>query len=104
MANRHRGDVDLDLGGDQMPLRLTLGALAEIEAVFGATGLVDLGERLKLGQIGARDLIVILGAAARGAGGTLSDRAFANQVTAAAVPACVDALAQLFAQTFGPAP
>ena len=104
MANLHRGDVDLNLAGGPMPLRLTLGALAEIETAFGASGLIDLGERLKLGRIGTRDMITILAAAARGAGGRLNDRDFANAVSAADMANCVAALGHLFEQTFGPMP
>lgn len=103
MANAHRGDVDLVLPSGSYPLRLTLGALAEIEAALAAPDLVALGQRMQAGALSARDLIVLTGAALRGGGGTLSDREMAAQLTAADVPAVVDALGRLFALTFGEA-
>lgn len=101
MANRHRGDVDLDLLSGPLTLRLTLGALAEVEQAFGVADLTALGERLKAGRLSARDLILILGAAARGGGHRLDNAAFAARVTAADLPACITALGDLFLLTFG---
>ena len=103
MANRHRGDVDLVLGEERWTLRLTLGALAEIESALGATDLIALGERLQAGRLAARDLIPILGAAARGGGARLSDGDVAARIAAADLPACIGAVASLFALTFGDA-
>lgn len=103
MANRHRGDVDLDLGGEVLTLRLTLGALAEIEAAFGAADLSALGQRLASGRISASDIIKLLAAAARGGGHHLSDDEFARKVEAAHLPACVAAVAGLMQATFGEA-
>ncbi len=101
MANHHRGDVDLQLAGTTLTLRLTLGALAEVEAAFAAPDLVALGERLQGGRFSARDLIPILGAAARGGGNRISDSDLAGQISAADLNACIDAVARLFANTFG---
>ena len=36
MANRHRGEIEADIGGTRRRLVLTLGALAELEDAFGA--------------------------------------------------------------------
>lgn len=103
MANPHRGDVDLALAGETITLRLTLGALAEVEAAFGAGDLAALGERLAAGRLSAADLIRFLAAAARGAGNRMTDREFADRVSAGDLPACITALHQLFAITFGEA-
>ena len=73
MANRHRGEIDADLGGHRRTLVLTLGALAELEAAFGAADLVALAERFASGRLTARDLIRIIAAGLRGAGETVSD-------------------------------
>lgn len=101
MANKYRGDVDLPLASGTLVLRLTLGALAEIETAFGATGLVALGERLQQGRLGARDLVALIGAAARGGGASMSDADLSQRIVAADIPACVTALANLLALTFG---
>ncbi len=68
MANRHRGEIDAEIGGRRRTLVLTLGALAELEAAFGAGDLVALAERFAQGRMSARDLVRIIGAGLRGAG------------------------------------
>lgn len=104
MANHRRGDVDCRIGAKVYPLRLTLGALAELESAFGADNLAALGERLAGGAAKASDLIALLGAAARGGGANLSDRDIAGRAGAADLPAIAEALARLFAITFGEDP
>lgn len=73
MANLHRGEVDLNVAGRVLPMRLTLGALAELESAFAVDSLPSLGERFCAGRLSARDLIRIIGAGLRGAGGHFSD-------------------------------
>jgi hypothetical protein len=73
MANRHRGEIEAELGGVPRKLVLTLGALAELEDAFGAEDLVALTERFGSGRLKARDLIRIIGAGLRGAGEDISD-------------------------------
>ena len=72
MANRHRGEIAADIGGERRRLVLTLGALAELEAAFGADDLAALTERFARGRMSARDLIRIIAAGLRGAGHALS--------------------------------
>jgi len=43
MPNLHRGEIEAEIGGARRRLVLTLGALAELEAVFGADDMVALG-------------------------------------------------------------
>ncbi len=104
MANRHRGDVDLLLGDERLTLRLTLNALAELESAFAVADLSALGSRFQSGRLSARDLIAMLGAAVRGGGASLTDAEIATSVTASDLPAATDAIARLFAATFGEAP
>ncbi|MBN8532657.1 MAG: gene transfer agent family protein [Rhizobiales bacterium] len=101
MANRHRGEVKLAIGGEVFALRLTLQALAEIEAALGADDLQGLGERFAAGRAGARDLIALIGAAVRGGGAKLSDAAVAERMGAEELPDAVAALGELFALSFG---
>ncbi len=55
MANRHRGEIEAEIGGARRRLVLTLGALAELEDAFGADDLVALTERFGSGPAeGAR--------------------------------------------------
>jgi hypothetical protein len=71
MVNRYRGEVALMVEGRALPMRLTLGALAELEDAFLVENLPALGERFAAGRLSARDITRILSAGLRGAGGTL---------------------------------
>jgi len=66
--NPYRGDVALVLDGEPRPMRLTLGALAELEAALGADSLLALVERFESGAFSSADLIALLLAGLRGAG------------------------------------
>ena len=68
MPNHHRGEIEAEIGGASARLVLTLGALAELEAAFGADDLVALAERFGSGRLSARDLVRIIarGPARRG--------------------------------------
>jgi hypothetical protein len=101
MPNRHRGEIEAEIGGARRRLVLTLGALAELEALFGADDLVALAERFGQGRIGARDLIRIIGAGLRGAGETVSDDDVASMEVADGAPGYVRIAAELIAVTFG---
>ena len=79
MANLHRGEIEADIGGRKRKLVLTLGALAELEAAFGASDLVALTERFGTGRLKATDLTRIIGAGLRGAGETVTDGDVARQ-------------------------
>lgn len=73
MVNRHRGEVPLPVVGGRLPMRLTLGALAELEDAFAVESLPALGERFATGRLSARDVTRILAAGLRGAGNALND-------------------------------
>lgn len=68
MANSRRGEIEAAIDGRPRVLVLTLGALAELEAAFGAADLMALAERFERGRLGARDAARILCAGLRGAG------------------------------------
>ncbi|QTL05767.1 gene transfer agent family protein [Aquabacter sp. L1I39] len=68
MANPRRGEVEALINGRPRILVLTLGALAELEAAFGADDLIALAERLERGRLSAREAMMILAAGLSGAG------------------------------------
>ncbi len=106
MANPYRGDVEIWLDGAPRTARLTLGALAEMEAGMQADGLVDLVERFENGRFTTRDVLGLIVAGLRGAGwqGKMDDL-LACQVgdgsASGPVPAARLA-AQLLMRAFGP--
>ena len=101
MANRHRGEIEAEIGGARRTLVLTLGALAELEAAFGADDLVALTERFGSGRLKARDLIRIIAAGLRGAGESVTDDEVARMAVAGGAQGYVRIAAELIAATFG---
>jgi hypothetical protein len=101
MANRHRGEIEAEIGGVRRRLVLTLGALAELEDAFGADDLVALTERFGAGRMKARDLTRIIGAGLRGAGESVSDDEVAAMAIDGGAHGYVRVAAALIAATFG---
>jgi hypothetical protein len=101
MANRHRGEIEADIGGAKRTLVLTLGALAELEAAFGVEDLVALTERFGSGRLKARDLIRIIGAGLRGAGEAMSDEEVGAMAVDGGAQGYVRIAADLIQVTFG---
>jgi hypothetical protein len=103
MANLHRGEIAAELGGRALTLCLTLGALAELEAAFGAADLVGLAERFESGRFSARDAIRVIGAGLRGAGHDIADDEVARLSSPHGAAGYVQVLADLLSATFGAA-
>lgn len=100
MPNRYRGEIEAELGGRRRTLVLTLGALAELEAAFGADDLAALAERFGTGRMRARDLVRIIAAGMRGAGETVSDDEVAAMTAPGGITAYVRIAVDLIAATF----
>ncbi len=75
MANPWGGEVAVMLNGERHIARLTLGALAELEAALEAGSLIELVERFEAGRFSNRDVLALLVAGLRGGGwaGTAAD-------------------------------
>ena len=75
MANPLAGEVALRVDGERRVLKLTLGALAELEATLGDDTLVALVERFEGGAFSSRDVLALIVAGLRGGGwqGTAAD-------------------------------
>lgn len=70
MVNPWAGEVALVLDGERRVLKLTLGALAELEESLGAETLVALVERFEGGAFSTRDVVRLIVAGLRGGGWT----------------------------------
>jgi len=68
MANPYAGEVLLQIDGVPHRLKLTLGALAELESQLDSGGLVDLVERFEQGAFSTRDVLALIVAGLRGGG------------------------------------
>jgi hypothetical protein len=75
MANPWAGEVALVIDGERQVLKLTLGALAELEAGLEAGSLIDLVDRFEGGAFSTRDVLALVVAGLRGGGwrGRVSD-------------------------------
>lgn len=102
MVNRHRGEVEAELGGRRYTLCLTLGALAELEAAFAADDLGALAARFAQGRLSARDATRLIGAGLRGAGHTLSDAEVAAMPVAGGAAGYAALVTDLLQATFAP--
>lgn len=68
MANPYAGEVALTIDGQPHVLRLTLGALAELETALGEDSLIALVERFEAGRFSSRDVLALIVAGLRGGG------------------------------------
>ncbi len=75
MANPWAGEVAVVLDGQRHVAKLTLGALAELEAALETGTLIGLVERFEAGRFSTRDVLALLVAGLRGGGwqGTAAD-------------------------------
>lgn len=100
MINRHRGETTLMAGGEALPMRLTLGALAELEHAFSVESLPALGERFAGGKLSARDVTRILTAGLRGAGSSVSEDQVASLAFDGGLNGAIRAAIDLLDATF----
>ncbi|MBS0124247.1 gene transfer agent family protein [Thetidibacter halocola] len=100
MANPWRGEVTLVLDGQPHVMRLTLGALAELEAGLESGSLVELVRRFEAGRFSTRDVLALIVAGLRGGGW----QGRATDLTAAEIEggplAAARAAAELLARAF----
>ena len=68
MANPWEGEVSIRLDGAAHVMKLTLGALAELEATLGEDSLIALVERFEAGRFSTRDVLALIVAGLRGGG------------------------------------
>lgn len=100
MANRHRGEIEAELGGKKHVLCLTLGALAEIENAYGGEDLIAIAERFEKGRIKASDAICVIGAGLRGAGALCTDDEVSKLTVAGGAAGYLRIVAALLKATF----
>lgn len=73
MANPFRGEVEIHVDGTPRKMRLTLGALAELEARLKADSLVEMIARFENGTFRVSDLIALITAGLNGGGWEISE-------------------------------
>jgi hypothetical protein len=68
MTNPWAGEVEVVIDGTAHVARLTLGALAELEAGLGTGTIVELVERFERAAFSSRDVLAVIVAGLRGGG------------------------------------
>jgi len=102
MANPYAGEVALVLDGERHVLKLTLGALAELESGLRADSLPALVERFEAGDFKARDVLALVCAGLRGGGWTGDPRDLAKAEIGGGPLEAARVAAQLLALAFRP--
>ncbi|MFZ5709552.1 MAG: gene transfer agent family protein [Pseudomonadota bacterium] len=68
MANPFAGEVEVVLNGERRIAKLTLGALAELEAGLGTDSLLAMAGRFEARAFSVRDVLLVVAAGLRGGG------------------------------------
>ena len=100
MANPYRGEVALSVDGETRVMRLTLGALAELEARLQSDSLIEMIGRFERGTFRVSDLVALITAGLNGGGWRISE----SELVAARIDggplAAAQAAAKLLKLTF----
>ncbi len=100
MVNPFAGEVALVIDGERRVLKLTLGALAELEDFLGAGSLVELVERFEGARYSARDVLALLLAGLRGGGWDGDAKTLAMAEIGGGLGEAARVAAQLLARAF----
>ena len=101
-VNPARGEVALVIDGRKRVLRLTLGALAALEARLEADSLLALAERFDEGRVNSAELISLLAAGLAGAGEPIDEEGLAQASIDGGVVAALHVGVKLLEQAFQP--
>ncbi|WIY24223.1 gene transfer agent family protein [Parasedimentitalea psychrophila] len=100
MANPWTGEVALVIDGNPRVMKLTLGALAELEQALAVGSLVELVQRFENGGFSALDVLALIGAGLRGGGTPMSPDDLAQAQIDGGPMAAARAAAELLARAF----
>jgi hypothetical protein len=100
MANPFRGEVEIVVDGEPRVMRLTLGALAELEARLKADSLVEMIARFESGGFRVRDLIALIVAGLNGGGWRIDEAGLLARRLDGGPVAAAEAAARLLKATF----
>ncbi|MEP2470241.1 gene transfer agent family protein [Roseobacter sp.] len=100
MANPWRGDVALVIDGQTQVMRLTLGALAELETVMVSDSLMAMVQRFESSNFTSNDVLALLRAGLRGGRCDVSDEALLHAEIEGGPLAAARAAAELLARAF----
>ncbi|WP_170399810.1 gene transfer agent family protein [Ruegeria arenilitoris] len=100
MANPWTGEVALTIDGERRVLKLTLGALAELEQELGTGSLVELVQRFEGGAYSSGDVLALIVAGLRGGGANVARADLLSAEIKGGPMAGARAAAELLARAF----
>lgn len=100
MANPFRGEVVLTVDGEPRTLRLTLGALAELESRLESGSLLEMISRFESGGFRVTDMVSLLAAGLKGGGWPMTERELLERNIDGGPLAAAQAAARLLKLTF----
>ena len=100
MVNPWAGEVALVIDGQRRLLKLTLGALAELEQELGAGSLVELVQRFESGAYSSGDVLALILAGLRGGGADVTRADMLRAEIEGGPMAAARAAAELLARAF----
>lgn len=100
MANPWTGEVALVIDGRRRVLKLTLGALAELEAALEADTLVALVQRFEAGAFSSREVLALVVAGLRGGGADVTQADLLRSEIDGGPLAAARAAAEMLARAF----
>ena len=104
MANPWTGEAEVRIDGAPYVCKLTLGALAELEAGLGEGSLIDLIRRFEGGAFSSRDVMAVIVAGLRGGGWRGSADDLMSAEIAGGPVGAAQLAAILLARAFAPPP
>ncbi|MEH6521400.1 gene transfer agent family protein [Sulfitobacter sp.] len=104
MENRWRGEVVLVVDDQHHRMKLTLGALAELEEELAEPSLMALVQRFETGGFSTRDVLALLCAGMRGGGIQIDPDTLAQAEIEGGPMRAAQAAAELLARAFVVAP
>lgn len=100
LENSWRGEVTLTINNQPHVLRLTLGALARLEAQLAAGSLMELVQRFETGRFKAADILALLTAGLEGGGYDFAAQDLAQAEIAGGPVVAARVAAELLARSF----
>lgn len=100
MANPWTGEVALVIDGQRRVMKLTLGALAELEQTLETDTLVGLVERFEGSKYSSADVLALICAGLRGGGADVTRDALFHSEIEGGPMAAARAAAELLARAF----
>ncbi len=100
LHNPWAGEVGLVIDGQVQVCKLTLGALAELEAALEAETLVELVKRFEAGAFSTRDVLALIVAGLRGGGWQGTARDLVQAEIEGGIVRAAEAAAEVLARAF----